>query len=72
MSVTLGTNLETTNEGPGVGIANVDALKDEKIDWVLVGDNAVIRILQYNTGYVRRFCRHTVAERLRGRFDAGV
>jgi hypothetical protein len=47
MFATLGTNLETTNEGPDVGTVNVDVLKDEKIDWVLVGDNAVIRILQY-------------------------
>jgi hypothetical protein len=55
MFATLGTNLETTNEGPDVGTVNVDVLKDEKIDWVLVGDNAVIRILQYNTGCMGQY-----------------
>jgi hypothetical protein len=55
MSATVATNLETTNEGPDVGTVNVDILNDEKIDWVLVGDSAVFRILQYNTGCMGQY-----------------
>jgi hypothetical protein len=36
------THLETTNdEGPKLETVRVGVLKEEKIDWVLVGDNAV-------------------------------
>jgi hypothetical protein len=56
MSATAGTNLETTNdEKPGLETVNVGVLKEEKRDWVLVGDNAVFQILQHITGCVGEY-----------------
>jgi len=49
VSATEETHLETTNdEVSGLEAVKFGVLKEEKIDWVLVGDNAVFQTLRYN------------------------
>lgn len=41
ISTTVETHLETNDEGPKLDTVRVGVPKEEKIDWVLVGDNPV-------------------------------
>ena len=41
ISAAVETYLETKDEGPRLGTVKVGLSEEEKIDWVLVGDNSV-------------------------------